>query len=87
MKVTLKHNNDDKSNLKGNRFLKGFILVIGSLCLCAGLVSVFCRLFKPQGYERIIAITGDGYVIQLFFGIGFLTSYYLIQKSKPTQSK
>lgn len=80
-----------KSNTDGafvnKKWVKTAFLILGTILTVMGLTQIFCLIFKPTGYEKIIRLLGNKYWQQLLLGILFLLSYFLSRKSSFKNSK
>lgn len=84
--MRIKFNMDDTMHLN-KRWIRTTILVFASIYLMLSLAHIFCIVFRPDGYEKIVFILGDRYLVQLFMGLLFLSCYFVIKYSKPVDSK
>ena len=87
MRVKIKFNNDDTFNLKNNKILMGFILVLGTVAFLFSFVQIFCLIVKPKGYEMIIQAGGGRYIVQFLMGAFFIGTYILIKKSNTVNKE
>ena len=63
------------------KWVKTAFLILGTILTLSALAQIFCLVFKPTGYERIVTMLGGKYWIQLFLGVLFLLSYFLMRKN------
>ena len=84
MKVNIKFNNDDKHNIN-KKWIRVTLLILGLLFSIVALTQIFCIVFKPDGYQRIVDMLGNQYIKQLLFGILFIGTYYVIKNSNPVK--
>jgi hypothetical protein len=83
MKITYK--DDDKFNLN-RKWIRSTLLIWGSILILLAVTQIFCVLFKPENYKQIVNVLGNKYFQQLFVGIVFFSSYYMLKISNRKKS-
>jgi hypothetical protein len=84
--MRIKFNMDDTMHLN-KRWIKNTILVFAFTYFIISFAHIFLIVFKPGGYEKIVFVLGDRYLVQMFMGLLFLSCYFVIKYSKPVDSK
>ena len=80
--MRIKFNMDDTLHLN-KRWVRTLLLVFSLLLLAISLTHIFCVIFKPEGYEKIIFVLGESYMQQLLMGLLVLATYFVIKNSNP----
>lgn len=80
--MRIKFNMDDTLHLN-KRWIRTLLLILTLLYLAISLTHIFCIIFKPKGYEKIIFVLGESYILQLLMGLLCLTTYFVIKNSNP----
>jgi len=84
MRVKFNNNDTYGLNKKPTRIL---ILSLALIFTLLALIQIFCKIFRPFGYERVVSTLENRYIVQLFFGASLLALYFIIKNSKPTNQK
>ena len=80
--MRIKFNMDDTLHLN-KRWFRTLLLVFSLLLLAISLTHIFCIIFKPKGYQKIIFVLGESYIQQLLMGLLVLATYFVIKNSNP----
>jgi hypothetical protein len=77
---------DDTLHLN-KKSIRTTLLVFSFLYLIIALAHIFCMVFKPNGYEKIIFVLGENYIGQSLMGLLCLTTYFVLKNSKPVKAQ
>ena len=69
---------DDTLHLN-KRWVRTLLLILSLLFLVISLTHIFCIIYKPKGYEKIIFALGESYIKQLLMGLLLLATYFVIK--------
>ena len=62
------------------KWIQVTMFIIGIVLTIIGLTQIYCVVFKPSGYEKIVRILGNKYWVQLPLGLLMLIPSYLLFK-------
>ncbi len=82
--MRIKFNKEDKLHIN-KKWVRNITFTVGLILSLLSLVEIFYILFKPIGYEKIVAALGENYILRLIIGGIFLFTWYLLQKSKQKE--
>ena len=80
MKVKFKITDEDPYQFKGNKFLKYFTLILGTLLFLLGVAGLITDWFSPSFSASYHSIAGPSNWGRTLMGALFLTAYYALRK-------